>query len=147
MWFLYIDYTDTVKAQAVLIQRRYQHDLAHLLTRWSEFTCTVEDGYPYSIFEYTNSLGGRNVLFAVEQVLSAEGQQQLQTVLSAWDERFRAATTSIDRPLRAIPGKPTSWWYYRLPRVLRGEFREDLVDEGFLEPFSKDTEFPNDNEQ
>jgi hypothetical protein len=114
------------------IQARFSISLPILLNRWKNFTIEVENGYEGSLFEYTNSLGGRNLLQSIESSLSIDGQGILRNRLHESDHRFTEVTTAIERPLIRKKDCFSEWWYYRIPSNIIGVLREDLVAEGHL---------------
>ena len=110
----------------------YSLTLEGLLDRWRHFVIQVEQGYKYSIYEYTNDLSVRDLL---EKILSKAPQtlrEKLIQEIRIWDNRFQEATQEMNRPVvpRTDPDLP-SWWF-RIPRNLKEELAEDLRAEGIL---------------
>ena len=113
-------------------QHRQPMTIESLVTAWARFVEAVERGYELSIYEYANDLAVRDLLdMVISQVPDRLGNV-LRAQLEQLDDRYRLATKSSPRPL--LPGRDTSdsprWW--RLPRRLNGELKDDLISDGVI---------------
>lgn len=103
--------------------------LTQLLDGWQRLVTQVEQGYEDSIYEYTNDLSVRDLL---DQVLLQAPQTLRSKILvriEPWDDRFRAATVSVERPI--APGKSSQRWQC-IPRRFGSELERDLRFIGLL---------------
>lgn len=99
-----------------------------LLKRWSHFVVRVERGYYDNIYDYTNDLSGRDLLEEIAAAVPLSLRDKLEPVIRSWDDRFCAATIPVEQPL--LPDAGTSrpaWWWFRIPVVLTGRLRDDLL--------------------
>jgi hypothetical protein len=128
------DDINTISRLTEAFARRFHtdHVLVKLISDWMLFVEQVETGYPSSIYEYTNELGGRNILESILQTVSSQGKLLISEAVLPIDKRFLSATTSLTRPIRQLPGREEHWWYYRVPKKLPEELSQDLISEGFL---------------
>lgn len=112
-----------------------RHDLTlmGLLEKWSEFVLTVERGYDYSIYEYTNDLSVRDLLETVTTESPQGLRNKLVKEIGGWDERFMTVTRKASRPLVVPIGKKPAWWWFRVPIHPGDELRTDLRAEGLAE--------------
>ena len=128
---------ETALTRALLeIQRRTgaksTTTLEHLVQRWSRFVEEIERGYKLSIYDYTNDLCVRDILDDVIELVPESLRGDIRTELSAWDDRYRLATKPSAAPL--LPGEDVvgqARWH-RVPRLLDGELKDDLISEGVV---------------
>lgn len=116
--------------RAYAVRFKVDNVLAKLIDDWNRFVAAVENGYTYSIFEYTNELGGRNIIEQILTQISPTGRVEIQRMVEPLDSRFMNATRMLQQPLRRMPKGNPGWWYYRVPRILNDELSQDLVAEG-----------------
>jgi hypothetical protein len=95
---------------------------------WAELVSSVEVGYGMTIDDYTNDLAVREWLEQVRALVTVRIADSMAARLAPLDQRFREATVA---PLRRMPGAGDGWWY-RLPRVLVDELRDDAVRMGLV---------------
>jgi len=105
---------------------------AYLLVKWSALVRSVEEGYPLSIYDYTNSLCARDLLEVAIANASDGLRDKLVPALDPLDKRFASATELAVLPLtpRSNPG----WWWQRVPKRRDGEFAADLEVFGHIKP-------------
>jgi hypothetical protein len=106
--------------------------LEYLVSRWSRFVEEIERGYELSIYDYTNDLCVRDVLDDVIELVPESLRGDIRTELAAWDDRYRLATKPSAAPL--LPGEDVvgrARWH-RVPRLLDGELKDDLINEGVI---------------
>jgi hypothetical protein len=101
-----------------------------LVKRWSGLVSSVERGYEASIYDYTNDLTVRDSLQNVVLESSESLRSKVKGILEPLDERFREATEPAAQPLSSNEGL-FEWWY-RVPKMRRGEFADDLVSLGYI---------------
>lgn len=89
--------------------------LYHLLTE-------VEEGYTMTIDDYTNELTRRDLAEKLLNEISRDLKRKVSKLLEVWDKRFGEATDVINEPLFDHP----QWWWYRIPKKLVGDFKEDV---------------------
>lgn len=118
------DYQSVLNAGRVLHQRGWQgaYTLNERVEAWQHLVESVEDGYTPTIDDYTNDLAVRTWLDSSRPLLTERVWESLDDRLAPLDKRFRQATRE---PPRRMPGAGTQWWY-RIPKVLVGELREDV---------------------
>ena len=111
---------------------QFQTSLERLLQRWQSFVEQIEKGYADSIYEYTNDLTVRDLLDGIEASAPAGLKERLRTGLKELDDRFEAATQTVDRPVAA--GEPPTGFkrWRRVPIKLLDELGEDLRSEGVI---------------
>ena len=100
------------------------------LAKWTRFVAQVETGYRDLYEEYTNALGGRDVLEDALSLVSPEGRKRIHPLIQPWDERFANATRLTEHPIsatrHATAWQPRRWWWYRLPRAPAPELERTL---------------------
>jgi len=95
---------------------------AAYIDAWRSFVLDCEDGYQWSIYEYENELGVRDV---IDQVLSASELTEYPELpifagtVAEIDERF----ASLLRTGPTLPRESAVWWHAGLP----GHAGPDLV--------------------
>jgi 23S rRNA G2069 N7-methylase RlmK/C1962 C5-methylase RlmI len=118
------DYQSVVDAGRILEERgwRRAYTVNEQVEAWQRLVESVEDGYPLTIDDYTNDLAVRQWLHLARSLLTDRVRQSLDRRLASLDERFTHATVG---PRQRMPGAGLRWWY-RVPKVLVGELREDV---------------------
>lgn len=107
--------------------------LEELFLRWEKFVTEVEGGYTLSIYDYTRDLGTRDTLEGIAKGLSGtDFRKKVQERLAPFDDRFRLATRPSDKPIAPGADLHDRLWWFRVPRKLSGELREDCLAEGIL---------------
>ena len=94
-----------------------------LISGWAEFVRQVERGYTDSIYDYLNDLAVRGLLKEIIEEGPEGLRRRVFEAITAWDERFRMATRLPKSPLTT---GEIDWWL-RVPRMLAGELRTDLL--------------------
>jgi hypothetical protein len=105
--------------------------LDSLVEIWKNFVHEVEEGYPGSIYDYTNDLSTRDILQIIIDQCSSPIREKILSVISNWDSQFIKATWELDRPL--LPSKKDKnqkWWWFRVPTKPGYELGNDLKLEG-----------------
>jgi hypothetical protein len=105
--------------------------LGGLLSKWRDFVGAVERGYSDSIYDYTNELGVRTILDEIIHATPAGVGRKITEAVAPEDERFRAITRTVDRPLLGRGGETRDecWWLYRIPANPGPGLKQDLVAE------------------
>ncbi|HEX3069973.1 MAG TPA: hypothetical protein VHX14_15500, partial [Thermoanaerobaculia bacterium] len=101
--------------------------LDKLTQRWSQFVIEVEAGYKLSIYDYTNDLCVRDVLDDAIDLAPETVRDVIRASLAMWDDRYRLATRRSTSPL--LPGDDivSRARWHRVPRLLMGELKDDLI--------------------
>jgi hypothetical protein len=114
-------------ASALTRKNARARSLAELVVGWDDFVERVERGYSLTIYDYTNDLGTRNLLEHLCHSVTSELARRIRAELKDTDERFRSAT--VEYPRATVPAaEPDRWWYFRRPKVLVGDLRQDFDD-------------------
>lgn len=100
-----------------------------LVAQWAKFVELVESGYPFSVYDYDNDLGTRDLIGELLGRVDATARAELTSAVEPWDERFRFATEALKSALPSAPNEP-AWWWFRRPRLLKGELKSDFEEEG-----------------
>lgn len=118
---------------------RAQRELAHewgfrsfedALRSWIATVAIIEVEYVGEWEEYTHELMAREYLGELARRSPAAWASYVQTAVTPWDERFRAATVEEERPhVPQADGEP-GWWQYRSPRCWRQPASEELRQRG-----------------
>jgi hypothetical protein len=107
--------------------------LEDLFVRWEKFVAEVEAGYLLSIYDYTRDLSVRDTLEEIMKGLpGSDLKNRIRERLTPFDDRFRLATSSSDKPIAPGADLHDRLWWFRIPRRLVGELREDCAAEGLL---------------
>lgn len=120
------DYASIERAVDELERRgwRRRFSIDEVVNGWASFVHSVEEGYDWTIDEFTNDVSLRRWAEEAGPLLSPLVRQSMDARLEPLDDRFRAATYPALRPL---PGAGiTYWWETRLPNLLVGELAEDV---------------------
>jgi hypothetical protein len=99
-----------------------------LINEWRAFVADVERGYKDSIYEYTNSMGARDVLDELCRSVPEAVREVIEQALRSIDGRYEAATQPSPKPIVSGAGDRSARWY-RIPRVLLEGLRADLESE------------------
>jgi hypothetical protein len=119
---------NAVLEQAKRAQRSERRSITQLLGAWEQFVQSVDAGYDWSIYEYTNDLSVRDQIAEVLSVLKPGSLQWISDSVAAVDARFRDVTRELDRPLQS--GADRGWWWRRVPSRPGEELAADLAVEG-----------------
>jgi hypothetical protein len=111
--------------EEVSARAKYPVSLDRLLNTWSAFVRDLERGFESNIYDYSNSLGSRDLLDEILRRLPADLRITIHEVLDPWDERFDKATRPTDRPISPGAEERSTRWL-RVPKILREELRRDL---------------------
>jgi hypothetical protein len=104
--------------------------LGGLIEKWSDFVVRVEQGYQYSIYEYTNDLSTRDLLEHVVLNAPQPLREKIVAEVRVWDDRFRDTTLEYGKPLVSPVFHELAWWWSRVPKILEGELKTDFQVEG-----------------
>jgi hypothetical protein len=116
------------EVQAYLRDNGYPEHLVRegregLVRRWREFVGQVEEGYPFSLYDYRNDLDGRAIL----SMAGAEDDE-----IRALDERLKARLTETTvRVWESAAGEP--FWDFGYPPNAGPDLIEDLRSEGLMD--------------
>jgi hypothetical protein len=118
------DYESVLNAGRILHERGWikAYTLNEQVDAWQHVVESVEEGYALTIDDYTNDLDVRGWLDRARSLVTRPVRLSLDDRLAALDARFTQATSA---QWRHIPGAGPGWWY-RVPKVLVGELREDV---------------------
>jgi hypothetical protein len=97
--------------------------LEEWIRRWERFVSRVESGYTMTVYDYLNDIDTRRILDGAIEVASQNCSEVMHQTLQPLDARYLVATVEANArdPWRR-PGDP----WYRHPRKLLGELKEDL---------------------
>lgn len=118
------DYESVLDAGRILHERGWSKvfTLNEQVDAWQHVVELVEKGYSLTVDDYTNDLHVRGWLDQARSLVTRPVVLSLGDRLATLDERFVDATIA---PRRHMPGAGPEWWY-RVPKVLVGELREDV---------------------
>jgi len=114
-------------------QAKFSFTFDDLLKRWSNFVTATELGYEDSIYEYTNDLATRDVIQRVLLGIPESLSAKVIEIVQCDDDRFLQATRKIERSLADRKSFEDSPWWFRVPRKMSDELRNDLESEGLLD--------------
>jgi len=125
------DYASVERAGRLLHQQGWSRVFTpnEMTNGWAGLIGQVEEGYRLCVDEYTNDLACRDWLAQAGRLFSERVRAARQPELTALDERFLVAT--VDDGGAALSHyyrveRKDGWWWHRRPRILVGEFAEDL---------------------
>ncbi|HEY7269355.1 MAG TPA: hypothetical protein VH951_05980 [Dehalococcoidia bacterium] len=107
-------------------------NIEYLVRSWTHFVDEVESGYKLTIYDYTNDLSKREILHELSEAVGPTLSARLEEVLRPVDERFRAASRALSRPVSRRECDEVLWWNFLIPTELHGELLEDLQRAGLL---------------
>jgi hypothetical protein len=102
--------------------------LSGLMNEWQSFVAEIERGYKDSIYEYTNSLGSREVLDELCRSVPKAVAKVIELALRPIDDRYESATKPTTKSIISGAGDRSARWY-RIPRILLDGLRADLESE------------------
>lgn len=111
---------------------KLDYSLNSLLNKWRIFVNDVGNGYNNSVYEYTNSLGVRDILEKAINLLSKDGQNEINQNLNPLDTIFKESTDSMEQSISHLKVPGEFWWWYRIPKNPGDELKRDLQSEGFF---------------
>jgi len=118
---------ELAKVLARLSERAHHEiDLPYLVNGWQRFVERVQTGYDWTIYDYTNDLGKRNLLAEVIAAVSPASAHALEDLIREADAAYRAATREVEQPILPQPARTHRWWWFRIPRVPTDEMRDDF---------------------
>lgn len=103
-----------------------------LLGQWGRFVAAVEKGYQDNFQQYMKDIAVRNRIEDVLRKAPDPLTSKLAAMVRPTDDRFHAATRSLQQPISAGMTKWASPWWARVPRKLLGELESDLRAEGIF---------------
>jgi hypothetical protein len=131
------DYASVEHADRLLHQQGWRRVLTpnEMTDAWAQLIDQVAEGYHMCVDEYTNDLSCRDWLAHAWLLFTQRVRAARQPALAALDERFRAVT--VDDGGAALSHyyrveRKDGWWWRRRPRILVGEFAEDLRRVGIV---------------
>ena len=93
----------------------------------------LEQGYDRTIYEYINSLNGRDLLQKIWFQTTQPLQDRLSEVLERLGTRFYNSTMTVRHPVAWVNIQDANPWWFRIPKKLSKELEEDLRSEGILD--------------
>jgi len=112
---------------------KYPLSLEGLVSQWSRFVTSVEQGYSGSLYDYTNDIAARDVLKEILLEVFPSTREKLSSFVKPLDVRFDEATREVKRMLLPSVRREASPWWRRVPKILSDELKTDLLTEGILE--------------
>lgn len=115
-------------------EERAKHALPidYLLKKWMSTVQGIEDGYDLSIQEYINDISSRNIIYKISGSIDKDLSAKIYEFINVWDIRFNEATTTITEPLVREADIHEQPWWFRIPKKLVGDLRDDLISEGLV---------------
>lgn len=105
--------------------------LDYLIDHW-EYLITVKiNAYKLNLDDYKNDIYTRTLINKLRELVSDDGKKALDKVMKLLDQEFIENTKEIDEPLLGKPSKEI-WWFYRIPKIIAGNLKEDLISSGFI---------------
>jgi hypothetical protein len=114
------------------IGREGDLSLERLIDRWSSFVRDVEDGYAFSIYDYTNDLSVRDILDSLASRVPESIKIQIANELKEADDRFTRATRQVSASILNGVSSALGDRWVRIPKKLMEELRSDLESDGIL---------------
>ncbi|HET9655265.1 MAG TPA: hypothetical protein VFP72_07915 [Kineosporiaceae bacterium] len=95
---------------------------------WGALSRELGTGYKDTVEEYSHALTARDWLEAAWPMVSDGVRAAREAELAGLDEAFRESTEDDDGALlgRFFHVTNAPWWWRRRPRLLAGEFAEDV---------------------
>jgi hypothetical protein len=115
-------------ASLLEVKRARAKSSEDLLLIWEEVVRRIEQGYRLTLYDYTNDLGARDLLNYLSRSVSSELSRRMEAAFESTDNRFRAATVEFARGVLPRAATSDRWWYFRKPRIMVGELREDFLE-------------------
>lgn len=109
-------------------------DAMNYLEKWKDFVSSIERGYDDSIYEYTNDLCIRDRLQKMVNCSSQPGKNGLFILIKDVDDLYINVTLEIESPILPERGIiPMGWWWFRIPKKLKGELKDDLINSHIIQ--------------
>jgi hypothetical protein len=102
------------------------------MDRWSSFVRDVEDGYAFSIYDYTNDLSVRDILDSLASRVPESIRVRIASELKEADDRFTKATRQVSAPMLNGGSSTLGDRWFRIPKKLMEELRGDLESDGII---------------
>lgn len=112
---------------------KYSITIEGLLRKWQSFVQEVTRGYSDSIYEYQNDLSAREILQTLISKTNENIANYINSHISDSDVCFKESTRIITKSLRNKPLVEDNWWWYRIPKKMKGDIEKDLLSEGIIE--------------
>jgi hypothetical protein len=124
----------TLRAAIKPFEERAKHVLPidYLLKKWVSTVQKIEHGYDLSIQEYVNDISSRNIIYKISSLVDKDLSEKIYKFVSAWDIKFNEATKTIAEPLVREADIHEQPWWFRIPKKLVGDLRDDLISEGLV---------------
>jgi len=106
----------------------YRLSLNGLYNKWSMFVTEIERGYPDTIYEYSNSLGVRDILEELCGGVPKSAGDVITRALIPIDDRYERATRPSSKPIVAGAGDRSPRWF-RIPIILSDNLKSDIESE------------------
>lgn len=106
-------------------------DLRRLLETWKKAVESIEAGYQFSFYDYTNELAMRDEIEQVKVQVPTRLATEITAYVQPLDHRFQFATRPCEPLLPAID-QPDRYWWSRVPKRLEGQLLDDLMREGIV---------------
>ena len=104
--------------------------LKRLIQRWKMFVADVKEGYEFSIYDYENSLDGRNKLEDMLATLPPPLRQKVIPTVRRLDEQFLTNTAEIETSLTTTDRDGA--WRNRIPHHMGRRLQSDLKEHGYI---------------
>jgi hypothetical protein len=109
-------------------------DAMNYLKKWKDFVSSIEGGYDDSIYEYTNDLCIRDRLQKMINCFPQPGKNELSILIKDVDDLYINVTLEIKKPiLRGWGIIPMGWWWFRIPKKLNEELKNDLINSHLIQ--------------
>jgi len=101
--------------------------LPYFLNEWLLRTNNFEKGYTLTIDDYTNEITVRDIIASLVNEIPESLKLKINDIINPIDEKFKEVTNIVKEPLLpGLEGEDPAWWWYRLPKKLVGELKEDV---------------------
>lgn len=107
-------------------------NMSRLLEKWKGCVESVEEGYPFSFYDYTHDLSLRDEIERLKNSVPARLRTEIQGFVEPLDQRLQFATEPARVPLGSAVYGPDRYWWLRVPKRRQGQLLEDLEREGIV---------------
>jgi hypothetical protein len=100
-----------------------------LVLRWETLVESLEARtYLLSFSDYVHDLQQREAVETICRVLPDRYRNDVASLLTHLDSRFRLATREMEQPL--LDAEASAFWWRRMPKSVGTEFREEMASRG-----------------
>lgn len=101
--------------------------LLYFINEWLLRVEQFEKGYTLTIDDYTNEITVRDILEELINEVPENLKLKVVDIIIPIDEKFKEITNAVKNPLMlGLKGENPPWWWYRIPKKLVGELKEDV---------------------